>query len=176
MNTFRIVAAGDAAFIVELENRIDPVVNETAVGLAKAIQSAAVPGVRDVVPTYRSVAVHFDPLRTDYDALVARVNKWMKDGSEARPLRSRGGAASCVARRAPSRGECGSSTPGGEFGSATSDGAVELEVAGQERQPVEEHRNADGHDEHGQAGQSREDHQDHDCQAGEREAEARQPA
>ena len=81
MNTFRIVAAGDAAFIVELENRIDPVVNETAIALAKAIQTSAVPGVRDVVPTYRSVAIHFDPLRTDYDALVARVNMWMEDGS-----------------------------------------------------------------------------------------------
>ena len=79
MNTFRIVAAGDAAFIVELENRIDPVVNETAIALAKAIQIAAVPGVRDVVPTYRSVAIHFDPLRTDYDALVARLNTWMRD-------------------------------------------------------------------------------------------------
>ena len=89
MNTFRIVAAGDAAFIVELENRIDPVVNDTAIALAKAIQTAAVPGVRDVVPTYRSVAIHFDPLRSDYDALVARVNRWMEDGSpyrsEARP-------------------------------------------------------------------------------------------
>ena len=83
MNTFRIVAAGDAAVIVELENRIDPVVNETAIALAKAIQTAAVPGVRDVVPTYRSVAIHFDPLRTDYDALVARVNTWMEDGSQS---------------------------------------------------------------------------------------------
>ena len=81
MNTFRIVAAGDAAFIVELENRIDPVVNDTAIALANVIQTAAVPGVRDVVPTYRSVAIHFDPLRTDYDALVARVNRWMEDGS-----------------------------------------------------------------------------------------------
>ena len=82
MKPFRIVAAGDAAFIVELENRIDPVVNETAIALAKAIQTSAVPGVRDVVPTYRSVAIHFDPLRTDYDALVARVNRWMEeDGS-----------------------------------------------------------------------------------------------
>jgi inhibitor of KinA len=81
VNTFRIVAAGDAAFIVELENRIDSVVNDTAIALAKAIQTAAVPGVRDVVPTYRSVAIHFDPLRTDYDALVARVNRCMEDGS-----------------------------------------------------------------------------------------------
>jgi inhibitor of KinA len=81
VNTFRIVAAGDAAVIVELENRIDPVVNEMAIALAKAIHTAALPGVRDVVPTFRSVAIHFDPLRTDYDALVARVNKWMEDGS-----------------------------------------------------------------------------------------------
>jgi inhibitor of KinA len=81
VNTFRIVAAGDAAFIVELENRIDSVVNDTAIALAKAIQTAAVPGVRDVVPTYRSVAIHFDPLRTDYDALVARVNRCMEDRS-----------------------------------------------------------------------------------------------
>ena len=84
MSTFRIVAAGDAAAIVELENRIDPVVNEAAIALAKAIQASAVPGVRDVVPTYRSVAVHFDPLRTDYEALVARVSTWMGDLSPSR--------------------------------------------------------------------------------------------
>jgi KipI family sensor histidine kinase inhibitor len=82
VNTFRIVAAGDAAFIVELENRIDPGVNEAAIALATAIQTAALPGVRDVVPTYRSVAIHFDPLRTDYDALVARLNTWI--GEEER--------------------------------------------------------------------------------------------
>ena len=84
MNAFRIVAAGDSAVLVELENRIDPVVNETAIALARAIQTSAVPGVRDVVPTYRSVAVHFDPLRTDYEALVARVNTWMGDLSRSR--------------------------------------------------------------------------------------------
>ena len=39
------------------------------------MQAAAIAGVRDVVPTYRSVAVFFDPLRTDYDALVERVER-----------------------------------------------------------------------------------------------------
>ena len=82
MNAVRIVRAGDAALIVELENRIDPAVNETAVALAKAIQAGALPGVRDVVPTYRSVAIHFEPLRTDYDELRARVEAWCAgDGS-----------------------------------------------------------------------------------------------
>jgi inhibitor of KinA len=80
VNAFRIVAAGDSAVLVELENRIDPVVNETAIALATAIRGAVLPGVRDVVPTYRSVAIHFDPLRIDYDGLAARVNAWMGEG------------------------------------------------------------------------------------------------
>jgi inhibitor of KinA len=67
----RIVPAGDSALIVEFEERIDPEVNARAIACAEAIQGAGVSGVRDIVPTYRSVAVYFDPLRTDYDALIA---------------------------------------------------------------------------------------------------------
>jgi inhibitor of KinA len=66
---FRIVPAGDSALIVEFEPRIDPAVNATAIALADAVQSAALAGVRDVVPTYSSVAVYFDPLRTNALAL-----------------------------------------------------------------------------------------------------------
>jgi inhibitor of KinA len=66
---YRIVHAGDSAVIVEFEERIDPDVNARAIACAEAIQAAGVAGVRDVVPTYRSVAVYFDPLRTDNDAL-----------------------------------------------------------------------------------------------------------
>ena len=32
-------------------------------------------GVRDIVPTYRSVAIYFDPLRTDYDRLLGEVHE-----------------------------------------------------------------------------------------------------
>ena len=71
MSAFRIVPAGDSALIVEFEERIDPDVNARTIACAEAIQAAGVPGVRDVVPTYRSVAVYFDPLRTDSDALTA---------------------------------------------------------------------------------------------------------
>src|ERR1700722_16934438 len=68
---FRIVPAGDSAIVVELEERIDPAVNGRVIRLADAISAAAIPGVRDVVPTYRSVAVFFDPVRTDYRQLVS---------------------------------------------------------------------------------------------------------
>ncbi len=70
MSAFRIVPAGDSVLIVELEERIDPDVNARAIACADAIQAARIAGVRDVVPTYRSVAVYFDPLRTDGDALM----------------------------------------------------------------------------------------------------------
>ena len=70
---YRIVPAGDSALIVEFEERIDPAVNAKTIACAEAIQSAAISGVRDIVPTYRSVAVYFDPLRTDTDALVERI-------------------------------------------------------------------------------------------------------
>ena len=70
---YRIVPAGDSALIVEFEERIDPAVNAKTIACAEAIQGAAIAGVRDVVPTYRSVAVYFDPLRTDTDALLERI-------------------------------------------------------------------------------------------------------
>jgi KipI family sensor histidine kinase inhibitor len=71
MSAFRIVPAGESALIVEFEARIDLEVNARTIACAEAIQAAHLAGVRDVVPTYRSVAVYFDPLRTDNDALMA---------------------------------------------------------------------------------------------------------
>ena len=74
MNThYRIVPAGESVLIIEFEERIDPLVNATTIACAESIQAAAVAGVRDVVPTYRSVAIYFDPLRTDTDALLERI-------------------------------------------------------------------------------------------------------
>lgn len=73
MSAFRIVSAGDSALVVEFEDRIDASVNARAIGVADALQAAGLAGVRDIVPTFRSVAIYFDPLHTDGDALVARV-------------------------------------------------------------------------------------------------------
>jgi inhibitor of KinA len=73
MNDYRLVPAGDSAVIVEFADRVDAVVNARAVRLAAAVRAAALAGVRDVVPTFRSVAVYFDPLKTDLTALGVRL-------------------------------------------------------------------------------------------------------
>lgn len=68
----RIREAGDSALLLELEGVIDPDVNARAIAIARVVREASIAGVRAVVPTFRSVAVFFDPLITDA-ALVASV-------------------------------------------------------------------------------------------------------
>lgn len=78
--------AGDSALLLQWEAAIDPAVNARAVAVAQAVQAANVAGVRDVVPTYRSVAVHLDPLRTDVDA----VRRMLERGAASDALPTRG--------------------------------------------------------------------------------------
>jgi inhibitor of KinA len=72
---YRTIAAGDSALVVEFDERIDPRVNARTIAFADAVQRAQIAGVRDVVPTYRSVAIYYDPLRTDSVALIAEIER-----------------------------------------------------------------------------------------------------
>jgi inhibitor of KinA len=67
----RLIPAGDALILIELDNVIDPAVNERVIAIAAAVERRGYGGVLDVVPTYRSVGVYFDPVRTNRGALVA---------------------------------------------------------------------------------------------------------
>jgi inhibitor of KinA len=70
---WRLVPVGESVVVVEFEERIDRSINDRAVSLARRMRAAGVPGIRDVVPTFRSVAVYFDPLQTDYETLIRRL-------------------------------------------------------------------------------------------------------
>jgi KipI family sensor histidine kinase inhibitor len=71
----RLRAAGDSALILELGDTIDEALNRRAIRIAAVVERRRIPGVRDVVPTYRSVAVYFDPLRVDYESLTRMLNE-----------------------------------------------------------------------------------------------------
>jgi inhibitor of KinA len=75
MSLVRIVAAGDAALVAEFEDRIDVAVNARVIALSDALRGQSPTGVRDVVPTFRSVTVYFDPLLTDVGRLTARMHE-----------------------------------------------------------------------------------------------------
>lgn len=116
---FRVVPAGDSAVIAEFDDRIDERINARAIRLAAAVESARLAGVRDVVPTYRSVAVYFDPLRTDHGALTELLEREVRspaDPADATRLRSggnRGAGTGCSRARSPVRIPV---VYGGEFG------------------------------------------------------------
>ena len=77
-----LLPLGDTAWTVEFGDRIDPALHERVLGLAARVEArwagaGAGPGpgndpfaaVIDVVPTFRSLTVHYDPLRCDGEDL-----------------------------------------------------------------------------------------------------------
>jgi KipI family sensor histidine kinase inhibitor len=84
---WRIRDAGDSALLLELEPVIDPAVNGRAVAAAGAFRRVMPAGVRDVLPTYRSVAVHIDPRRADVAAIRAALAQAADTGASESPGR-----------------------------------------------------------------------------------------
>jgi KipI family sensor histidine kinase inhibitor len=76
----RLLDAGEAALVVEFGSGVDPVTNERVLALDRALATLALPGLRETVPTYRSLMIHYDPLLIERGQLVDAVR-----GIEAAP-------------------------------------------------------------------------------------------
>ncbi|BAM89834.1 carboxylase [Bradyrhizobium oligotrophicum S58] len=69
----RILPSGDSAVTVEFSRTIDETANRRVLALDHALAAAALGGITETVPTYRSLLVHYDPSVIDHDALVMRL-------------------------------------------------------------------------------------------------------
>jgi KipI family sensor histidine kinase inhibitor len=58
----KFLHSGDTALVVEFGARIDRSVSARVLALARRLQAEAIPGVVEVVPTFRSLMVHYEPL------------------------------------------------------------------------------------------------------------------
>jgi inhibitor of KinA len=70
---FRIVAAGDAALVVEFAHRLDPDVNARLIFMSDQLRRRTGSAVRDVVVGYVTLTVYFDPLHVDVAWLDAEI-------------------------------------------------------------------------------------------------------
>jgi KipI family sensor histidine kinase inhibitor len=61
--------------LLTLGEAIDPALNQRVHGLAAQLQSAALPGVQEIVPAYCTLLIHYDPAQTDYDRVQRLVNE-----------------------------------------------------------------------------------------------------
>jgi inhibitor of KinA len=72
-------SAGEGGLVVELGDRIDPEVNARVHRLARELKAQLAGDIVEVVPTYRSLLVRHDPLRTPRGKLVRRVEALLAD-------------------------------------------------------------------------------------------------
>lgn len=67
--------AGDSALVAEFGQVIDEAINEQVHGMARWLLAQRIPGVLEVLPTFRSLMVYYDPLKISYGKLVKRLQR-----------------------------------------------------------------------------------------------------
>lgn len=60
---------GDSALQVEFENEISVKVSTEVMNLCAHLDALMIPGITEMLPSYRALMVHFDPLLTSFDGL-----------------------------------------------------------------------------------------------------------
>jgi KipI family sensor histidine kinase inhibitor len=65
----RLLPSGDSAITVEFSRKIDDEANRRVLALDRTLAQEPIAGVRETVPTYRSLLVHYDPTQIDYATL-----------------------------------------------------------------------------------------------------------
>lgn len=65
----KVMPAGDSALVVEFGNEINEAVNEKVHALAKKIRQKNIPGITEMIPTFRSLLVSYDMLQISYSKL-----------------------------------------------------------------------------------------------------------
>jgi KipI family sensor histidine kinase inhibitor len=78
----RYLSCGDTALAVEFGDRVDQRLSGLVLALARRLDAASIPGVIETVPTFRSLMVHYDPLRLSHAELKGRLAP-LVDGLEA---------------------------------------------------------------------------------------------
>jgi KipI family sensor histidine kinase inhibitor len=80
----RFLLAGDTALVVELGSEVDRRVSDRVLALADRVEAAAIAGVVELVPTFRSLMIHYDPLALDASELEAAVRPLLDVADEQR--------------------------------------------------------------------------------------------
>lgn len=71
----KYLPAGDKGLVVEFGNAISPEINNKVRSFALALENAAISGLVEYIPTYRSLLILYDPLVWKPDLLVARLRE-----------------------------------------------------------------------------------------------------
>jgi inhibitor of KinA len=83
MCEIRIMKAGEKGLVIDFGNVIDPEVNGSVHRLARIIATNMRDDVIEVIPTYRSLMVYFDPLHISRKSIESKISRSLDNLSES---------------------------------------------------------------------------------------------
>jgi len=78
----RILAAGDQAILLEFGEEIDPAINRLVHAFARRAEQYRVPGIRELVPSYCTLLVYYDPFLLSFSETAS----WLRELLARSPL------------------------------------------------------------------------------------------
>ena len=74
-----IKAAGDSAILINFGDKISEEINKLVHSIARKIEEEKIEGIKEVVPTYTSIYVYYDPLFVNYEKLKFVLKNHLKE-------------------------------------------------------------------------------------------------
>ena len=79
---YPVYPCGDCAVTLQIGGEISEAVNREVVNVLASLRRAAIPGVCELVPTYNSICIHYEPLVLSYEALLNAIKQLKIQSSE----------------------------------------------------------------------------------------------
>ena len=71
----KFLTAGDRSIVMEFGNAISPIINSRIRNVVNSIGASDIKGVTELIPTYRSIQIIYDPLIIGYEELIYKLGE-----------------------------------------------------------------------------------------------------
>lgn len=75
MDDYKFLIAGDCAVVMDFGNEISPQINNRVKGMFDLLSKQSIKGIVEIVPTFRSLMIYYDPYKISYSALTKKLSK-----------------------------------------------------------------------------------------------------
>lgn len=83
MSSIKFLPAGDCSFVIEFGNEISPEVNKKIRKMMLDLKAENIDGLVEMVPTYCSMLINYNPCKISYKELESKVKKLYKNSSKS---------------------------------------------------------------------------------------------
>ncbi|MTI66770.1 MAG: 5-oxoprolinase subunit PxpB [Firmicutes bacterium] len=82
MNELRYLPSGDSSLIIEVGNKISENINKKIRDLVYCINKAKIKGIVELIPTYSTILISYDPIKISFNGLVEKLKEVEKNMKE----------------------------------------------------------------------------------------------